>query len=519
MSFTPDSDIRLLYVPIDSEYKHQLRFSTQAQQEAYFLNNGLYQICNDYTYVKENNTIRTAYNYDSINVGANYVMYKNRNFSDKYIYAFIKKKIYVNDNRTDLEIETDVYQTYMFNVSFKECFVVREHIANDYIGANLVEENLETGEYVFPSGYNFTGSLSDLWIVCGTTYVAFSTGQGNGIDKYGGIYQDIYSGVTYVGCSMTNANTMATLLSFINAQGKDKAVNCLFMLPRSHFDLGNRAWLNDEHLFYISGNLKTQYFEGEKNLSTLSGYTPKNKKLFTYPFNFLYANNQAGQEAKYRYEFFIDNQPYFKIQGNVSPSSTTYLIPTYYKGVTYNYSELMSLSNYPVCNYSNDVFTNWLAQNSTGIGLSLAGGAMSTVVAGATGNAIGVAGGLLAVANELSMIYQHSIQPPQTRGSGAGNINASLGLQDFSLSPCCITADYAKRIDKYFDMFGYKTNMVKTPDIWNRPKWNYVKTIDCNFMGNIPQDDLTTFRNIFNNGCTFWANASEVGNYSLNNHF
>lgn len=80
-----------------------------------------------------------------------------------------------------------------------------------------------------------------------------------------------------------------------------------------------------------------------------------------------------------------------------------------------------------------------------------------------------------------------------------------------------IKSDFAKRIDKYFDMYGYLTNTVKVPNINNRPNWNYIKTIGANILGNIPQSDLLQIRDLFNNGITLWHNTSTFLDYSQNN--
>ena len=37
---------------------------------------------------------------------------------------------------------------------------------------------------------------------------------------------------------------------------------------------------------------------------TLDGYAPRNNKLLSYPYNFLYVTNNQGNSAIYRWEFF-----------------------------------------------------------------------------------------------------------------------------------------------------------------------------------------------------------------------
>ena len=80
-----------------------------------------------------------------------------------------------------------------------------------------------------------------------------------------------------------------------------------------------------------------------------------------------------------------------------------------------------------------------------------------------------------------------------------------------------IKKQFAERIDKFFDMYGYLTNTVKIPNLNNRPNWNYVKTIGANIIADIPQQDLQILKDMFNNGVTLWHNKDTFLDYSQNN--
>lgn len=45
-----------------------------------------------------------------------------------------------------------------------------------------------------------------------------------------------------------------------------------------------------------------------------------------------------------------------------------------------------------------------------------------------------------------------------------------------------IKQEYARVIDNFFNMYGYKVNDVKIPNITGRLNWNYVKTVDINLL-------------------------------------
>ena len=45
-----------------------------------------------------------------------------------------------SEGLTRIYFQIDSWQTFMFNVQVKECFVEREHVNNDAIGENLIDE-------------------------------------------------------------------------------------------------------------------------------------------------------------------------------------------------------------------------------------------------------------------------------------------------------------------------------------------------------------------------------------------
>ena len=88
---------------------------------------------------------------------------------------------------------------------------------------------------------------------------------------------------------------------------------------------------------------------------------------------------------------------------------------------------------------------------------------------------------------------------------------------DFFIQRKTIKAEYARRIDEFFTLYGYKTNRVKVPNLTGRPQWNYVKTIDVNLIGGLPQTDMPKLKNIFDKGVTVWHNETNIGNYEMAN--
>jgi hypothetical protein len=216
----------------------------------------------------------------------------------------------------------------------------------------------------------------------------------------------------------------------------------------------------------------------------------------------------------------MDNpsNPEFKIVGELSPSPSVYLFPRNYKGLPTNVDEKLVLNNFPLCSWNNDVYANWLGQNRNKLMTSLATSVAMGVSGAMTENPMLMGMGITGVSTEISQVADRAIQPNQTVGNIGGSGALSVGIQDFFFYPTTITKEYAERIDSFFDMYGYKVNTVKQPNITGRPYWNYVKTINSIITGNIASNDIVELQNIFNKGVTIWHSPSNIGDYSLNNH-
>ena len=129
MAITPNTNIRLLKSPLTLSNKHQLTFSDKNAQETYFLSLP-YVEDDDASYQRKDNVIRFNSHIDDI-INYNYCMYRNNNYTNKWFYAFITGMRYINDNLTEVSIVTDVFQTWQFDLIFKESFVEREIVSTD----------------------------------------------------------------------------------------------------------------------------------------------------------------------------------------------------------------------------------------------------------------------------------------------------------------------------------------------------------------------------------------------------
>ena len=487
-------------------------------------------------YLRKEGIIRYPKNIDSI-LKYNYVMYRNKNFSNKWFYAFVENMEFANPNMTNIKIKTDVFQTWQFQINYKRCFVEREHVNSDNYAEHTIPEDLETGEYITSYGFD-SQAIGESHIVMGTT-----VNPSDGTSAVtGGIYGGIYSGVKYY--VFNSVNDLNNALTRIASNGNSDSIVSLFYCP---------DWITGyDNATFTSGIAEVPNTEGVNkgvgiaiplHPTEIDGYTPKNKKLFTYPYCAYLVSNNSGDNITYRLEDFKQVQTdgdyigEFEVWGTCTPGASIRLIPKNYKAKSefapeYNNEYGLTAGKFPIASWGNDVYTNWITQNGVNIGgaklnateWGIVGGATKSIagvgmmIAGGSGGELAI-GGLTDIFSALQTNYRHSFNSMQASGNiNSGDVTYSSGKLTFSGYFMTIKSEYARVIDQYFSMYGYKVNSVKIPNITGRRNWNFVKTIECNLEGDIPQEDLIELKNMFNKGITLWHNPSTFLDYSQNNN-
>ena len=513
IEYAPETIVRVLQnVPIENDYKNTLYFASKTAQTAYFASKAKYSYT-DFTYQRRQWRVTVPALADDI-LDCNYLMFQNSSFGDKWFYAFITDIEYLNPNATAITFEIDVIQTWLLDITFNQCFIEREHSETDEIGDNLVPENLELGEYTYTLAGSVLENPSALSIVVASAYDA----QGQ-IDS-GQLYGGIYSGVNYAVFPTSEITTDQGVNWFLDALtqlNQASSIVSVFMMPTE--------------LIYAPGaGVRQNAVSFNKSVSQIDGYTPKNNKLFTYPYNFLGATNFEGASRSYRYEYFSGSSGActFSYSNSMSPISEYLIWPTDYNGVVSNHMEQMRISGFPQCTYPIDSFKAYMAQIASNPA-SIFTGAVQSGYSSATGKNGTPLGGVVSGAIDMGMnmlgnvmtVLQNTIgtvgMPDTVYGTDSPSVMTALGYKDFYFYYVSVREEFARIIDDYFNMFGYATHRVKTPNISSRPHWNYVKTVGCTVSGGAPSNDESQICSIMDNGITFWKNPSEVGDYSLDN--
>lgn len=573
--FDPNMENTVLFVSAEQQYNYLEAFRpiTLTKNSYTRVTRGVIKIGfeNDITSeVYKDKIIAAVYN-------ANYMAFKNTSFENKWFYAFIDSTEYLNNNTVTIAYHIDPIQTYMFDWRFNQCLIEREHTVTDLLGEHTLDEGLETGPYRAymaecymedpnsPTGLSFMNNRFEyqrtviLASSVDVTDAAFPKNYGvivpGFLGQNGG--GDYYSGIRYYSFPITNdltyINELNRGLDELAGSADADAIVAIFMMPREFVPTNN-----DE---YQNGCAAKRMRVMRKG--TIDSYTPRNNKLFCYPYNVLYITNNAGNTAEYKVENFVDpyEQEYdvFSIWGNCSMTPGMYCAPINYNGVLNlpNFDDEITVTGFPMCSYTIDSFKAWLAQNAgmigatagglaaswaTFIGTAIATGGASAAFQGAniglgvptgqlqlpgtvdpranTGHSFsnasmatpsaGLIGGTLAA---LGSLYDHSRRPPQVHGNNNASLIYQAGQMTFSWYYKQIRTEYAAIIDKFFDMYGYKTNRVGTPILNARPRYSYVKTVGCSLDGLIPGDMKQTIERIFDKGIRFWQPNAIFGNF------
>lgn len=521
---SPDTDIYLCYgVMWDKDYNHVRLFDNEAERINYLYNRAA-KVVQNATYQRDNGTIRVPYVKEAIQ-NCDYLYYVNKSAGNKYYYAFITGIDFINFNVSEIHFEIDMFQTFFSEALIYPCFVEREIVHDDVFGKYLLPENLELGEYVNNSAA-VGGEEANRKILGDYPVIIQAVTEDVGGSLPGGNFGGLYNGLLYYAASLDNASVITTRISNYMKAGKANAIVSMYMFPGELLGLSvsnpsiNRFLTPSDLRTAQGGQLVTPF-------GALDGYTPKNKKLYTYPYRALCVWGAGGNESVYRYEYFENlYQPLFTAFSALGGSAPIMYAPKNYKGYPLCVDEAGSMPPYPQCSWLTDNYQNWLAQNwmsiNYNVGKSVATGVIGAVSSAVTGNVAGVVNSIVSpldtIAGNMIAMEEHKIVPDSANGSTAStSAYYTVGQRSLFIVPKCITAAQAQKIDNYFTMFGYKINALKTPDIRGRKLWNYVKTAGADISGAIPVEAQQTFVRCFDRGITFW-HTDAVFDYTGNNY-
>ena len=534
--YAPNSDITLISAPLTYGDANQIDFATLSAQSTYF--NGLAAsgaVYSDCTYQRKDGYIRVPalaenlYNY-------NYCFYTN--FNGKRIYAFITKIEFVNQNCTNVYIKTDVFQTWLFDFTFKQCLVVREHTTTDVPYEHTLPEPIDAGDAreicrykatpyslsaktdtEFDTNYRVVFCLSEAW---GNTELV--------ANMYGGVPKTAY----YYGFDRTEVR--AAVHSIVQRLGADSII-AVYPVPIGALNWSAVSGGYDGVNYYLPYDKAAQTVSVNIPISgSVTGYGNfKNMKCLNFPYHYyrLWSANGDSIDLKPQNIYNAYATHTLTLQssysGAVSPS--VIVTPRYYDyngfgeqpetGANFRYSA--NYTDFPQIAIKTSVYENFIAMNQNAltmnklqIGVNFLRGALAGAANPGTlpGIALNAAMENLQIAAQMRDMER---QPDNIKGSPQGNSLMLSGGGGIFISEMACRPEYLAIVDGYFTQFGYYVHELKTPQFKSRPNHNYIETRNCDIIANMPQDDADELRKMFNAGLTVWHKPSTFGDYTQNN--
>lgn len=525
----PDSIIYILSgVECDRDYNHVKWFNSRAEQQSYMLDHRIKTYDNCY-YVRDGIVNIDAWADDIYS--ANYMMFQNSAFSDKWFYAFITEVRYENNRTAEVHYTIDLWQTWWMDCKVGECFVEREHVLDDTVGLHTIPEGLEYGELVVSEESLLTDFSYNVVYGC---EIVISEAQLQPIENQPTWYDKPVLGKVFQGSKIGFTEDPDKLLKFLNSlitAGYTNTILQVFTIPRDLKPVSESS---------VTSKIK----ELPEIPSAFGSYKPHNNKLYCSPYSDYLVFAPTGDNMVLHPELF-SNTPAVFIRGNTGTQPQVIVSPRQYKGTkatdyskgfTLNYGEKGSFmyDAYQAEIASYGFTSKDLPQSSTDLGLTLGAIAKySGRIVNAGGNALGgyvsgsstgsfaggvlgaVVGGGAGIADALAQYSKDTHDTSRLSGASGGSILWSNQLKDARCYVKQIREEYARTIDQFFDMYGYKVNRVKRPQMDGRPSWNYIKCKNVALTGKIPVDAEMLIKSVIENGVTFWKTAFH--NYSANN--
>lgn len=571
-------------VPLSSAQQNQYWFPSQAARIAYFKakmrvkggapdltdydNNENYFIYNNTSEIRNNGVIlisTASRNLDN----CNYLFYHDPYFDNpdverqRWIFAFIDHVEYIAPSSCAVYYSIDPFQTYFMDMWVKPSYIERMTPDTDVLFGNTQPEQIDFGA-VKTADSNFVNLLD--------MHFTNPTGSGGPIFQNQSwchifFYSTPESDGRYFDNKLWIPLSMARFYDDAGGGGNIGAMRSFFQNSGHQVVAGYLVpyWLTAQDTDVYTHNVFVTYnFAAGGNASTLDGYTPKNKKMYCYPYTWLEVSNNLGATLELRWEHW-DNPSSnlvcnFNLLGYLGLLPEITLAPKNYMGQTqpYNTDTVLSYNEFPQVPWTSDAFNVWLQQNLSrftlsnqtkqkSLKMSMVEGGVNGIVGGVTGiggsvlsglsgdvsgairgvgdtaqDAFGSVAGYYQTQNQLNYAQNefNAIKEDLTRtadtvgGFKPGTMyNLFANSLGFTFNRKTIRREYAWRIDSFFTKRGYKVGAVQTVDVTYMPRgYKYVEAPNLNLVvkndsyeRGVPNPSIQEMINAFAKGMTWWV--------------
>lgn len=485
----------------------------------------------------------------------NYMMYQNKDISDKWYFEFIDKAPYNSLNSVIISHSIDPWQTYQFDITYYKNLILRAHVAKsaDVVGRWLAPEPISvapeferkhnvfndlswTPQYVLHSTsvynpntkkYEYKGSgtgaslsaeygifvdndtdVQDVVKKYGKLSPAEALKSDND-DEYSNWIADLLTGqIESFEKSLNNAVKLISTTSISQLQDHRNELIGLYAIP---------AWVHSGTNKYATNNIKKKDVTTTLPTTTLAcGYAPRNKKMLSSLCKAYLFYNENGFKLPLKPELFTSDTPVFTVKSTeLSTNGFLLQIGSYAdytaktNKISYNCENRLGYD----ANTGLDKVLNTLT-SAVGV-VNAVGSVASQAFAGNVGGA--VQGAVGAVQQSINMIDALGQRGVNTGASGdIMSITEKRAMPVFAdVSP---TEAQCRYIDDYLDVYGYAINEIGKISSYmkNRSNWNYIQVANCNIKVSAPNDDFNKLKQMFESGVTIWHR--NFGDYDQSNN-
>lgn len=514
-------------VALSNDYENTIWFDDATQQADWFSERVRYRF-DEYTYQRWGaGKLRVQAPVDSL-YGCGYMMFGNANHNpEKWFYAFVTHMEYVNEETTELTYEIDVMQTWLFDAEVRMCFVEREHTETDELFENLVEENLDYGDSYC--------TMSQLDYDMGTemNVVALASNTSSGEDMEPEVWQSkLMCGIhpLLFGELGTDDDVVISHLNAYIENGYSDALVALYQVPSMAIGTETGYMYGTDTVNIPRPTVFTSQEGDFATGHTDDTYTPRNNKLYNYPYTYIEVSDHCNPSKEFKWEdfrmrFFEGVGVSFEVFAAAYPEPVSVAVPLEYKGVDTNWDEGVVKNDFPICAWTGDAWKMWWAQNAhqsvVGVFTNAASSAINTAVSTKNVYATvgsGVASAITSVADLVAKRADLKKTTDTVFGSpGGSSLSQMAGFMGYTFYVKGIRPQFARIIDDFFDLYGYAVHRVKVPNRNVRPHWTYCKTVGMDVGGSLPADHAQKINSIYDSGIRFWVNGDEIGDYTLDN--
>lgn len=558
-------------VNFNDTYEHTRWFSNITEQKNYFESLTSVLTITDASFIRKENvfSVRVNRHIDELN-SVNYMYFNNPSHNNKRFYAFVTSMEFIQQNVTAVYFTVDVIQSFMFDISFKKSFIVREHQkrwnSDGSPVINRIPENLDYGDsyenvliedfgwdiafLVVQMKSDFTdNSIKSSW--CGipqplmNIVYPFRLDGANLPASVDGNTTMFYNPSDLLNTLYTNPETVNNVVQIYVT---DRAgLNCSY--DGTTLSINSSGSIGANYSIMVIDGIDVVHVE-QQRLSSTNTHNNGNKykafnvtesKLLMHPYSLITLTDFKGNMIDLKLENINSQNLDVEIVGSLGSSNkVSYNVKRYSNSSSEKFSNLEnalineSANDVPIISDYTSAFIqgNMNSVKTKALSTSILGSvdflnkSFQGVVDTASRNETIEVGSAFtsALVTSSSLLKQqsklHDIQnvPPSLNKQG-GNSHFEYG---FNIHNCyilhkTIKPEYIDRLTAYFEVYGYKVNRFGVPNIHTRESWNYIELEKPNITGNIHTDYLNTIKIIFQRGITLW-HTNDVLNYSLSNN-